>query len=135
MLPIIINIKQNVLDGRTAAGIEPGTLPTRAPNNALPTRQNFEAGASPGRISPICGKFPKTCPKWRNQRSGQHEIQFPRNLTDLQGPAQELPDFCLQKAENSSNFLPEWGGSQRCISYFALRSCSRLRVSGIHLRL
>ena len=44
---IIINIKQDVLDGRAAAGIEPGTFSpgvfwrARAPKNAPPTRQNL----------------------------------------------------------------------------------------------
>ena len=46
---IIIKIKQDVLDGCAAAGMEPGTFfpvvfwKARAPNKALPTRQNFAA--------------------------------------------------------------------------------------------
>ncbi len=54
---IILIILQDVLDGCAAAGIGPGTFSpgvfwrARAPKNAPPTRQNFEAGTIPAKVS------------------------------------------------------------------------------------
>ena len=87
----------------------------RAPNNATPTRQNFEA-AIPGKISPMCRKFPEKllkvgkqtipefCAKWC-----QHKIHFPRNCRNFyKAPLQKSLNFkqngLFQKAKKSWKF-------------------------------
>ncbi len=48
----------------------------RVPNNAPPTRQNFEAGTFPKKLSPKCQKIPENCPNRRKNDFLQNGVNI-----------------------------------------------------------
>ena len=87
---IVLNIKQDVLDGRRGGNQTRDLFPPRfwrprAPNNVPPTRQKFEAVTIPAKVSPMRQKF-----------------SFNNSLGFLQNKF-------FQNAENSWIFSPKCG--------------------------
>ena len=119
---IIINVKQDVLDGRAAAGIEPGTFspafsgePGRRTTPRLPGKI-LRLGQFPKNLRKLSGvekqQFPKFSAKWI-----QHKIHVPRFSGNFMGSRSKNPQN-LSKIDSSKKpkkkakdvFLPSpWG--------------------------
>ena len=114
---IILNIRQVVLDGRAAAGIEPEFFfpstfwRARAPNKTPSTRQKVETGTIPDKIH--FGRYSRT---FIGSRS-----KSPSNLDKLNS----------SKKPKIPGILAKVGQKPKMHFLFRPGSCSHLRVLGV----